>query len=96
MTAPRSPKSGCRRAAYSQSDISIHTARSIIGYEKILGVSTHNITQARLAQQEGAGYISVGPLFYTATKDYEPAVGLDYLKQVKSEITIPLRCNRRH
>ena len=72
-----------------QSDISIHTARSIIGYEKILGVSTHNITQARSAQQEGAGYISVGPLFYTATKDYEPAVSLDYLKQVKSEITIP-------
>ncbi len=72
-----------------QSDISIQIARSIIGHEKILGVSTHNINQARIAQQEGADYISAGPIFYTATKNYEPAVGLDYLKQVKCEITIP-------
>jgi thiamine-phosphate pyrophosphorylase len=72
-----------------QSDIDIHTARKILGYDKILGISTHNISQARRAQQEGADYISVGPIFYTKTKSYEPPVGLDYLKQVKREITIP-------
>lgn len=72
-----------------QSDISISTARKIIGYDKILGVSTHTIVQARDAQREGADYISVGPIFYTATKDHEPPVGLDYLKQVKREIAIP-------
>ena len=72
-----------------QSDLDIYNARKIIGYDRILGVSTHTIVQARKAQQEGADYISVGPLFYTATKDYEPPVGLDYLKEVKREITIP-------
>ena len=72
-----------------QSDLNIHNARMIIGYNRILGVSTHNIVQARKAQQEGADYISVGPVFYTATKDYEPPVGLDYLREVKREITIP-------
>lgn len=72
-----------------QSDINIHTARKILGYDKILGISTHNISQARRAQQEGADYISVGPIFYTKTKGHEPPVGLDYLKQVKREITIP-------
>ena len=54
-----------------------------------MGVSTHNIVQAQKAQQEGADYISVGPVFYTATKAYEPPVGLDYLKEVKREITLP-------
>jgi len=72
-----------------QSDLDIYNARMIIGCDRILGVSTHNIAQARKAQLEGADYISVGPLFPTPTKDYEPPVGLDYLKEVKREITIP-------
>ena len=72
-----------------QSDLNIHSGRKIIGYDRILGVSTHNIVQARKAQQEGADYISVGPIFPTPTKDYEPPVGLDYLKEVKREITLP-------
>ncbi|MCR4319684.1 MAG: thiamine phosphate synthase, partial [Candidatus Brocadiaceae bacterium] len=72
-----------------QSDLDIYNARKIIGYDRILGVSTHTIVQARKAQQEGADYISVGPIFPTPTKDYEPPVGLDYLKEVKREITLP-------
>lgn len=72
-----------------QSDTNIKDARKIIGYDKILGMSTHNISQARMAQEERADYISVGPLFYTTTKSHEPPVGLDYLKQVKGEIEIP-------
>lgn len=72
-----------------QSDIDINTARNILGHNKIIGVSTHNIAQARMAQQSGASYIGVGPIFSTVTKDYEPPVGLDYLQQVKNEITIP-------
>ncbi|OHC13019.1 MAG: thiamine-phosphate diphosphorylase [Planctomycetes bacterium RIFOXYB12_FULL_42_10] len=72
-----------------QSDLDIYNARMIIGCDRILGVSTHNIAQARKAQLEGADYISVGPLFPTPTKDYEPPVGLDYLKEVKREIAIP-------
>ena len=72
-----------------QSDLNIHSGRKIIGYDRILGVSTHTIVQARKAQLDGADYISVGPLFPTITKDYEPPVGLDYLKEVKRNITIP-------
>ena len=72
-----------------QSDITMKDARNVIGFNKILGASTHNITQARAAQQEGADYIGVGPLFPTATKDYEPPIGLACLKQVQREISIP-------
>lgn len=72
-----------------QSDIDITTARSILGHNKIIGVSTHTISQARRAQQSGADYIGTGPVFSTTTKSYEPPVGLDYVQQVKKEITIP-------
>ncbi len=72
-----------------QSDINITDARKIIGHNKILGVSTHTILQARRAQMEGADYIGVGPLYYTPTKNYEPPVGLEYLEQVQREIRIP-------
>jgi thiamine-phosphate pyrophosphorylase len=71
-----------------QSDISIHTAREIMN-NRIIGISTHSTSQAQRAQQEGADYISVGPIFYTETKSYEPPVGLGYLRQVKRDITIP-------
>ena len=72
-----------------QSDITVSAARNVIGCNKILGVSTHNIKQALAAQQEGADYIGAGPLFPTATKTYEPTVGLTYLKQMQRDITIP-------
>ncbi len=72
-----------------QSDITVRAARNIIGFNKILGVSTHDIRQALAAQQEGADYIGAGPLFPTATKAYEPPVGLAYLKQMQREISIP-------
>lgn len=72
-----------------QTDIDINSARKIIGNNKIIGCSTHNMLQARLAEQKGADYISVGPLFYTPTKSYEPPVGLHYLQQVRREISIP-------
>jgi len=72
-----------------QSDMTVSAARNVIGFNKIVGISTHNIKQAQAAQREGADYIGVGPLFPTATKDYEPPVGLTYLKQVHRAIAIP-------
>lgn len=72
-----------------QTDLTINSARKIIGNDKIIGCSTHNLLQARLAEQEGADYISVGPVFYTSTKSHEPPVGIHYLHQVRQEISIP-------
>lgn len=73
-----------------QSDITICNARKIIGHAKIVGVSTHSIAQARKAQKEGADYIGAGPVFYTATKDYEPPAGLDYKRSKEGDYN-PIR-----
>ena len=72
-----------------QHDISISEARDVIGNEKIIGVSTHNIEQARQAQKEGADYIAIGPVYPTGTKIYEPPVGLEVVQEVAKEISIP-------
>ena len=51
-----------------QQDMSILEARGIIGDEKIIGVSTHSVTQAKQAQKDGADYIAIGPIYPTRTK----------------------------
>ncbi|MGR3301576.1 MAG: thiamine phosphate synthase [Candidatus Scalindua sp.] len=72
-----------------QHDMSITEARGIIGNEKIIGVSTHNIIQARQAQKDGADYIAIGPVYPTTTKDYEPSIGLEVIQEISREISIP-------
>ena len=72
-----------------QHDMSITEAREIIGNEKIIGVSTHNIIQARQAQKDGADYIAIGPVYPTTTKNYEPSIGLEVIQEISREISIP-------
>ncbi|MFH1858033.1 MAG: thiamine phosphate synthase [Candidatus Omnitrophota bacterium] len=73
-----------------QDDISIAEARRRIGPEKLLGVSTHSLDQARRAAQEGADYIGLGPIFQTPTKPDYPPVGLELIRQVRKHLSIPL------
>jgi thiamine-phosphate pyrophosphorylase len=56
----------------------------------LIGVSTHNIAQARQAVADGADYIGVGPIFPTPTRGYETGVGPKYIQEVIAEgIAIP-------
>lgn len=72
-----------------QHDTGISEARDLLGNEKIIGVSTHNIEQAEQAQKEGADYIAIGPVYPTSTKTNEPTVGLEVVKEVAKRISIP-------
>jgi len=72
-----------------QHDMSITEAREIIGNGKIIGVSTHNLIQARQAEKDGADYIAIGPVYRTMTKDYEPSTGLEVIQDISREISIP-------
>jgi thiamine-phosphate pyrophosphorylase len=73
-----------------QQDMGVSEARAIIGNEKVIGVSTHNIIQARQALKDGADYIAIGPVYPTSTKNYEPSVGLKVVQEVSREITVPV------
>ena len=72
-----------------QDDLPLSIARKILGKDKIIGVSTHSLEEAIQAEEKGADYIAVGPIFTTPTKvDYKP-VGLELIRQVKDRIKIP-------
>ena len=71
-----------------QDDMSIADVRAIIGEGKIVGVSTHSPEQAKKAEEQGADYIGVGPIFKTTTKDTAP-VGLEYLEYAVANVEIP-------
>lgn len=72
-----------------QDDFPIASAR-LIAPNMFIGVSTHNIEQAKKAEKAGADYIGVGPMFETITKlNIELSGGIGFLEKVSKEISIP-------
>ena len=63
-----------------QSDIPAHTARELLGPDKIIGVSAYNKELAVEAQKEGADYLGVGDVFGTSTKAGTHHVEIDILR----------------
>jgi len=60
-------------------------------YDGIIGVSTHSKEEALKAYEEGADYISFGPLFKTFTKkDALSPRGISQLREIKKTIPIPI------
>ncbi|MCC9604923.1 thiamine phosphate synthase [Blastopirellula sp. JC732] len=72
-----------------QEELSVKEARAILGVDKLVGVSTHSIEQARRAVLDGADYIGVGPTFPSQTKSFDQFPGLDLVRQVADEIRLP-------
>lgn len=73
-----------------QNDMPADIARSIIGENKILGVSTNTLEEAQKAESQGADYVGVGAMFPTTTKDDARAVSVQCLKEIKEGISIPV------
>jgi thiamine-phosphate pyrophosphorylase len=74
-----------------QEDEQIEHVRKKIG-NKILGVSVHNVEEAKHAQALGADYLGVGPIFHTTTKeDIREVSGPFVIQAIRDEgLTIPL------
>jgi thiamine-phosphate pyrophosphorylase len=71
-----------------QKDPSAGTIRRSLGLEKVLGVSTNNVEEARKAQEDGADYVSVGRLYETGSKvDTRPAT-LDTIGAIKAAVSV--------
>lgn len=72
-----------------QDDLPVAAARRIVGSEMLIGVSTHNVEQVRQAIRDGADYLGVGPTFPSRTKQFEAYAGLDFVREVAAETTLP-------
>lgn len=74
-----------------QSDMPAAQVRKLIGSDMILGVSVLTVDQAIKAQEDGADYIGVGPIFPTSTKaDADPPIGMSGLRDIRRIVNIPI------
>jgi thiamine-phosphate pyrophosphorylase len=67
-----------------QDDLGVEATRGLVGNEKLVGVSTHNLEQFRAAAATSADYIAVGPVFATSSKaNPDPVIGTKFIRQVR-------------
>lgn len=64
-----------------QNDLPLDQARKLQLAPLVIGKSTHSLEQLHAACEELPTYVSLGPVFATATKPTAEPVGLDYVKQ---------------
>lgn len=70
-------------------DLPIGVARRIAP-DLIVGGSSHNLDEALAAQQTGAGYVNIGPIFATQTKSVPTGtVGPEMIDRIVPHLTIP-------
>jgi thiamine-phosphate pyrophosphorylase len=72
-----------------QDDVPVPEARALLGSDAIIGLSTHSEAQVAAAQDSGADYISVGPVWETPTKEGRPAVGLELVSYAAENSNLP-------
>ena len=73
-----------------QSDIRGRDIRSLIGQDKILGISAGSVAEAVAAEHAGADYIGVGAVFGTSTKKNARHLTVEKLKEISSSVSIPV------
>ena len=71
-----------------QADLPVAAARRLWP-GRLVGVSTHSLAQALAAEEAGADYLGVGPVWATPTKPGRPAAGLELIAAVAAAVRIP-------
>jgi thiamine-phosphate diphosphorylase len=74
-----------------QDDLPVWAARKIMGQNRLIGISTHTLSEAISAESEEADYIGFGPVFETKTKpNARSPVGLETITEIKKQVSVPL------
>ncbi len=73
-----------------QEDMPVIKAREILGQDKIIGTSAHNVGEAEKAEKEGADYIGVGAVFGSKTKKNVSKMTPLLLKKIANSVSIPV------
>ena len=72
-----------------QDDLGLKTARKLLGYSKIIGISANNEIEISNALKEGCDYIGIGPVFKTETKKDKKPLGIEKIKTLTKDLNIP-------
>ncbi len=74
-----------------QKDMVLADARRLVGEKMIIGISAESVDDAIAAEQGGADYIGISPVFATGTKlDTAPPLGLEGIRLIRRAVKIPL------
>ena len=73
-----------------QGDMELKQAREILGPDKIIGVSAHNVEEAVQAEKNGADYLGAGAVFSTASKADVTSLSMESLKEICEAVSIPV------
>lgn len=82
---------GAKGVHVGQEDLDAEGARRVVGADKWVGVSTHNLEQFRNAVATSADYLAVGPIFPTVSKRTpDPTVGVEFISNVRTLTQKPI------
>ena len=73
-----------------QDDLPCAAARKLLGEDYLIGVSAHNLAEAKAALQSGADYLGCGAVFGTATKADVKKLGTEGLAAICREKGLPV------
>ena len=73
-----------------QDDLDLKETRKLLGEDKIIGVSAHNMKEAKKAYEDGADYLGVGAIFSTQTKNDAQDVSMKTLNEICQKADIPV------
>lgn len=72
-------------------DMPVALARSLLGPDKVIGVSVQDARAMAEAEREGADYLSLSPVFPTPTKpDHETPLGLEGVRALAGRSRLPV------
>lgn len=73
-----------------QEDMDPAEARRILGPDAIIGVSAHNVAEAKAAVAAGADYLGCGAMFATTTKTNVTALPKETLRAICAAVGVPV------
>ena len=80
----------CRRYGVPFVIMEAGDVRAILGADKIIGVSAHNVEEALRAERHGADYLGVGAAFTTSSKPEAGHIDAETIRAICETVKIPV------
>lgn len=73
-----------------QDDCEVSEVRKLVGDKMIVGVSAHDVEEAKKAVASGADYLGVGAVFSTSTKADTDVLSFETVKAISDAVDVPI------
>jgi len=70
-------------------DLPVPLTRRVVGPERLVGRTAHDVAESRAAVVDGADYLGIGPCFQSPTKSFSEHAPPEFLRTVCGEVSLP-------